>query len=152
GELIELGGKELDRPGYDLLGAFVGSEGTLGVVTKITVRVVPTPEAVRTLVAFFEDTEHAGRTVSDIVGAGIVPGAIEMMDALAIEAAEGATHAGYPADAGAALVVELDGSEAECEHRFQEVKELCDRNGATGIRVAGDEAERQLIWKARKAA
>jgi glycolate oxidase len=84
--------------------------------------VVPVPEAVRTLVAFFADTTHAGRTVSDIVSAGIVPGAIEMMDSLAIEAAEGATHAGYPADAGAALVVELDGSEAECEHRFEEVR------------------------------
>jgi glycolate oxidase len=152
GELIELGGKELDRPGYDLLGAFVGSEGTLGIATKITVRVVPVPEAVRTLVAFFEHTTNAGQTVSDIVSAGIVPGAIEMMDSLAIEAAEGATHAGYPADAGAALVVELDGSEAECEHRFKEVKELCERNEATGIRVAQNELERELIWKARKAA
>jgi glycolate oxidase len=152
GELIQIGGKELDQPGYDLLGAFVGSEGTLGIATKITVRVVPVPEAVRTLVAFFADTSHAGRTVSDIVSAGIVPAAIEMMDSLAIEAAEGATHAGYPADAGAALVVELDGSEAECEHRFEEVKELCERNSATGIRVAQNEDERALIWKARKAA
>jgi glycolate oxidase len=152
GELIQIGGKELDQPGYDLLGAFVGSEGTLGIATQITVRVVPVPEAVRTLVAFFADTSHAGRTVSDIVSAGIVPGAIEMMDSLAIEAAEGATHAGYSADAGAALVVELDGSEAECEHRFDEVKELCERNSATGIRVAQNEDERALIWKARKAA
>jgi glycolate oxidase len=152
GELVQLGGKELDRPGYDLLGAFVGSEGTLGIATKITVRVVPVPEAVRTLVAFFDHTSNAGQTVSDIVSAGIVPGAIEMMDSLAIEAAEGATHAGYPPDAGAALVVELDGSEAECEHRFGEVKALCERNGATGVRVARDEAERELIWKARKAA
>jgi glycolate oxidase len=152
GDVVQLGGKELDRPGYDLLGAFVGSEGTLGIATKITVRVVPVPEAVRTLVAFFEDTSHAGQVVSDVVAAGIVPGAIEMMDSLAIEAAEAATHAGYPADAGAALVVELDGSEAECDRRFEEVKETCDRNGATGIRVAKDEAERELIWKARKAA
>jgi glycolate dehydrogenase FAD-linked subunit len=152
GELIQLGGKELDRPGYDLLGAFVGSEGTLGIATKITVRVVPVPEAVRTLVAFFEHTSNAGRAVSDIVSAGMVPGAIEMMDSLAIEAAEGATGAGYPTDAGAALVVELDGSEAECEHRFEQVKEVCDRNGATGIRVAQNEEERAVIWKARKAA
>jgi glycolate oxidase len=152
GDLIQLGAKELDRPGYDLLGAFVGSEGTLGVATKITVRVVPVPEAVRTLVAFFDGTSHAGQVVSDVVAAGIVPGAIEMMDSLAIEAAEAATNAGYPADAGAALVVELDGSEAECDRRFEEVKEICDRNGATGIRVAKDEAERQVIWKARKAA
>ncbi|HEY1596610.1 MAG TPA: FAD-linked oxidase C-terminal domain-containing protein [Thermoleophilaceae bacterium] len=152
GELIQIGGKELDQPGYDLLGAFVGSEGTLGIATKITVRVVPVPEAVRTLVAFFDSTSHAGQAVSDIVSAGMVPGAIEMMDSLAIEAAEGATHAGYPADAGAALVVELDGSEAECEHRFEEVKEMCERNAATGIRVAQSEDERALIWKARKAA
>ena len=152
GEMIQLGGKELDRPGYDLLGAFVGSEGTLGVATKITVRVVPVPEAVRTLVAFFDDTSHAGQVVSDVVVAGIVPAAIEMMDSLAIEAAEAATNAGYPVDAGAALVVELDGSEAECDRRFEEVKEICDRNGATGIRVAKDEAEREVIWKARKAA
>jgi glycolate dehydrogenase FAD-linked subunit len=152
GELIQLGGKELDRPGYDLLGAFVGSEGTLGIATKITVRVVPVPEAVRTLVAFFEHTSNAGRAVSDIVSAGMVPGAIEMMDSLAIEAAEGATGAGYPTGAGAALVVELDGSEAECEHRFEQVKEVCDRNGATGIRVAQNEEERAVIWKARKAA
>jgi glycolate oxidase len=152
GELIEVGGKELDTPGYDLLGAFVGSEGTLGVATKITLRVVPVPESVRTLVAFFDRPHEAGQSVSDIVAAGIVPGAIEMMDRLSIEAAEGATHAGYPADAGAALVVELDGSDSECEHRFEEVKGICDKNGATGIRVAQDEAERQLIWKARKAA
>jgi glycolate dehydrogenase FAD-linked subunit len=152
GELIQLGGKELDRPGYDLLGAFVGSEGTLGIATKITVRVVPVPEAVRTLVAFFEHTSNAGRAVSDIVSAGMVPGAIEMMDSLAIEAAEGATGAGYPTGAGAALVVELDGSEAECEHRFEQVKEVCDRNGAASIRVAQNEEERAVIWKARKAA
>jgi glycolate oxidase len=152
GEMVTLGGKELDRPGYDLLAAFVGSEGTLGVATKITLRVIPVPQSVRTLVAFFDHTTNAGQTVSDIVAAGIVPGAIEMMDQLSIEAAEGATGAGYPPDAAAALVVELDGSEAECEHRFEELKALCDRNGATGIRVAKDEAERQLIWKARKAA
>src|ERR671937_258349 len=152
GEMVTVGGKEVDQPGYDLLGAFVGSEGTLGVATKITLRVVPVPQSVRTLVAFFDHTTNAGQTVSDVVAAGIVPGAIEMMDQLAIEAAEGATHAGYPPEAAAALVVELDGSEAECEHRFEEVKAICDRNGATGIRVAQDEAERQLIWKARKAA
>jgi glycolate oxidase len=152
GELVQVGGKELDSPGYDLLGAFVGSEGTLGVATKITLRVVPTPEAVRTLVAFFESTGDAGQVVSDVVAAGIVPAAIEMMDRLSIEAAEGATQAGYPTDAGAALVVELDGAEAECEARFEEVVALCDRNGATGIRIAQDDAERELIWKARKAA
>ena len=152
GEIVTLGGKELDRPGYDLLGAFVGSEGTLGIAKKITLRVVPVPEATRTLVAYFDSTDKAGGAVTDIVGAGVVPGAIEMMDHLSIQASEAATHAGYPLDAGAALLVELDGSAAECEARFDEVVAICERNQATGVRVAQDEAERQLIWKARKAA
>jgi glycolate oxidase len=152
GELVELGGRELDVPGYDLLGAFVGSEGTLAVATKIWLRVIPKPESVRTLVAFFGSTHQAGEVVSEIVAGGIVPGAIEMMDNLSIRAAEGATGAGYPQDAGAALVVELDGPEAECEARFDHVKEICERAGADSIRVAQDEAERELIWKARKAA
>ena len=112
GSVVELGGKHLDAPGYDLLGAFVGSEGTLGVATRIVLRVVPAPATVRTLVAFFDSTSEAGEVVSEIVAAGIVPGAIEMMDNLSIRAAEGATGAGYPSDAGAALVVELDGSRA----------------------------------------
>ena len=160
GEIVTLGGKELDRPGYDLLGAFVGSEGTLGIATKITLRVVPVPEATRTLVAYFDSTDKAGGAVTDIVGAGVVPGAIEMMDQLSIQACEAATHAGYRLvrwtdrcpDAGAALLVELDGSAAECDARFDEVVAICERNQATGVRVAQDEAERQLIWKARKAA
>jgi glycolate oxidase len=152
GELVQLGGKELDPPGLDLVGAFVGSEGTLGVATKIWLRVVPKPEAVRTLVAFFGSPVQAGEVVSEIVAGGIVPGAIEMMDNLSIRAAEGYSGAGYPLDAGAALVVELDGSEAECEARFEQVLEICERAGANSIRVAKDEAERELIWKARKAA
>jgi glycolate oxidase len=152
GQLLQLGGREADLPGYDLIGAFVGSEGTLGVATKIWLRVVPKPESIRTLVAFFDSTSKAGEVVSEIVSAGIVPGAIEMMDNLSIRAAEGATHAGYPQDAGAALVIELDGSDAECETLFEEVKEICDAKGANSIRVAEDEAERELIWKTRKAA
>ncbi|MFN2490577.1 MAG: FAD-linked oxidase C-terminal domain-containing protein [Actinomycetota bacterium] len=152
GDVVTLGGKELDHPGYDLLGAVVGSEGTLGIVTKITLRVVPVPETVRTLVAYFDSTERAGQAVSDIVAERVVPGAIEMMDKLTIEAAEEATHAGYPLDVEAALIVELDGPETECEARFDDVADICKRNGATGIRTAEDEAERQLIWKARKAA
>ena len=152
GEVVELGGPEVDRPGYDLLGAFVGSEGTLGVATRITLRIVPAPEATRTVVAFFDSPEQAGQTVSDVVSAGIVPGAMEMMDPLAIRATEEATHAGNPLDAGALLIIELDGSESECAARFDDVVAICERNGATGIRIAADEAERQLIWKARKAA
>ncbi len=152
GELVRLGGKAVDMPGYDLLGAFVGSEGTLGVAVSATLRVVPKPEAVRTLVAFYESQPAAGQAVSDIVSAGIIPGAMEMMDKLAIEAAEGGVHGGFPSDAGAALVVELDGSGRECETGFEQVKEICDRNGATGIRIAQDDAERDLIWRMRKAA
>src|SRR5436305_3548340 len=149
GTVVEL---DRDAPGYDLLGAFVGSEGTLGVATKITLRVVPAPETVRTLVAFFEDTAHAGEAVSAIVGSGIVPGAIEMMDRLSIKAAEGATGAGYRLDAGAALLVELDGPREECTARFEHLMALCARAGAADLRVALTEQERQLIWQTRKAA
>jgi glycolate oxidase len=152
GTVVELGGKGVDLPGYDLVGAFVGSEGTLGVATRVTLRVVPRPQAVRTLVAFFASTTEAGQAVSDVVSAGLVPGALEMMDRLSIEAAEGAVHAGYPLDAEAALIVELDGSETECGARFDEVVAICRANGATGVRVAADEAERDLIWRTRKAA
>ena len=153
GEVVQLGGrKNVDAPGYDLLGAFVGSEGTLGIATKITLRVVPAPPAWRCLVAFYAHMEEAGRTVSEIVSAGLIPGAMEIMDRLSIKAAEGATGAGYPTEAGAALVVELDGPETECEVGFEEIVAICERNDATGIRIAQDEAERALIWKARKAA
>ncbi|MEA2387551.1 MAG: glycolate oxidase, partial [Thermoleophilaceae bacterium] len=152
GGTVELGGKGVDLPGYDLVGAFVGSEGTLGVATRITLRVVPRPEALRTMVAFFPHTSDAGHAVSAIVGAGVVPGALEMMDRLSIDAAEGAVGAGFPANAGAALIVELDGSEAECTARFDEVVAICERSGATGVRIAADDAERDLIWRTRKAA
>jgi glycolate oxidase len=152
GDVVIVGGKEIARPEYDLVGAFVGSEGTLGIATKIVLRVVPVPEAARTLVAYFETMEEAGKTVSDIVATGVVPGAIEIMDRLSIQATEAATHAGYPLDVGAALIVELDGPTAECDARFADVEAICEQNGAAGIRVAHDEAERQLIWKARKAA
>ena len=150
--VVTLGGKELDPSGYDLLGAFVGSEGTLGVATKAWLRVVPNPESWRTLVAFFGATAQAGKVVSEIVAGGIVPAAIEMMDNLSIRAAEAHTGAGYPPDAGAALVIELDGPEVECVERFAEVRELCERAGADSVRVAADERERERIWKARKAA
>jgi glycolate oxidase len=122
------------------------------VAVAITLRVVPKPAALRTLVAFFDSPSDAGQVVSDIVAAGLIPGAMEMMDRLSIEAAEGAVHAGFPTDAGAALVVELDGSEHECEAGFTQVEEICERNGATGIRVAEDDDERELIWRTRKAA
>ena len=141
-----------DDPGYDLLGVFVGSEGTLGVATRIWLRVIPAPESIRTLVAFFEDTGAAGAAVSAIVQAGLVPGAIEMMDRLSIEAAEQATGAGYRLDAGAALVVELDGPREECLTGLERVMELCSSAGSLDVRIAKTEAERELIWKTRKAA
>ena len=153
GDVVQLGGgKAVDHPGYDLLGAFVGSEGTLGIATKITLRVVPAPPAWRTLVAFYARMEDAGRAVSEVVSAGLIPGAMEIMDRLSIQAAEAATQAGYPTDAGAALVIELDGPEAECRAGLDEIVAICESNGATSVRIARDETERALIWKARKAA
>jgi glycolate oxidase len=152
GELVTLGGPDADPPGYDLIGAFVGSEGTLGIATKIWLRVVPRPEAVRTLVAFFDSTSQAGQAVSEIVQSGIVPGAIEMMDAATIVAAEQMAHAGYPLDRGAALLVELDGPEAACAAEFDTVVTICAGNGSDDVRVSRDEAERALFWKTRKSA
>jgi glycolate oxidase len=141
-----------EDPGYDLLGAFVGSEGTLGVSTEITLRVIPAPEHVRTMLAFFPDTGAAGEAVSAIVDQGVVPGAIEMMDRLAIKAAEAATGAGYRLDAGAALLVEVDGPREECESVISDLERVCERAGAFEVRLAQTDAERDLIWRARKAA
>src|SRR5688572_9745226 len=152
GEVVQLGGKRLDTPGYDLLAALVGSEGTLGVVTKIWLRVMPVPETVRTLAAFFPSTQHAGEAVSAIVQSGVVPGAIEMMDTLSIQAAELMAHAGFPTDAGAALIIEIDGSDAEVQAKFADVERLCHDAGADEVRVARDEEEAARFWKARKAA
>jgi glycolate oxidase len=149
GDIVEL--NRMD-PGYDLLGAFVGSEGTLGIATKITVRLTSTPEAVTTLLAAFADIESGGRAVSAIIGAGVVPAAIEMMDALSIEAAEAAVACDYPAGAGAVLVVELDGPLAEVERQYYEVERLCLDAGAFELRVAQNAAERAAIWKGRKSA
>ncbi|MEV0232384.1 FAD-linked oxidase C-terminal domain-containing protein [Nonomuraea sp. NPDC050786] len=142
----------LDRmdPGYDLLGAFIGSEGTLGIATKITVRLSRAPETVTTVLAAFESIEQGGLAVSAIIGAGIVPAAIEMMDALAIEAAEAAVACRYPEGAGAVLIVELDGPQAEVERQFTQLTEIC--SGAFELRVAADAAERAAIWKGRKSA
>ncbi|QUH04764.1 FAD-binding protein [Saccharopolyspora erythraea] len=151
GEIVQLGGAR-EAPGYDLLGAFIGSEGTLGIVTKITVRLLRKPEAVQTLLAGFPSTDEAGAAVSAIIAAGVTPAAIEMMDALAIEAAEQAVQCGYPEGAGAVLVVELDGPAAEVEYTFAEVERYCGEHCAFEIRVAADDAERAMIWKGRKSA
>jgi glycolate oxidase len=148
GEIAQLGG----GPGYDLLGAFVGSEGTLGIATKVTVRLLRAPERVHTLLAAFDSVDQAGACVSAIIAAGLVPAAVEMMDALAIEAAEAAVACDYPAGAGAVLVVELDGPAPEVAAELAAVLRLADRTGAFEVRTAADAAERAAIWKGRKSA
>jgi glycolate oxidase len=152
GELVWLGGTTRDVPGYDLLGAFIGSEGTLGIATKIVVRLLRAPETVRCLLAAFPSVDAAGSAVSKIIEEGVIPAAIEMMDALAIQAAEAAVACGYPRGAGAVLIVELDGPHPEVEHTFRAVHRLCAQAGAVEIRVAQDATERALIWKGRKSA
>ncbi len=149
GEIVELDAMD---PGYDLLGAFIGSEGTLGIATKITVRLSRAPEAVTTLLAAFTDVASGGLAVSAIIAAGIVPAAIEMMDALAIEAAEAAVRCDYPAGAGAVLIVELDGPGSEVAHQFAQVDRICRESGAFELRIADDPAERAAIWKGRRSA
>src|SRR6202165_455378 len=151
GTLVHLGGKTLDGPGYDLMGVFVGSEGTLGIATKIILRIVKRPECVQTLLAAFPSTNEAGAAVSDIIAAGMLPAAIEMMDNLAIQAAEAAVHANYP-NCGGLLLVELDGPVAEVDTLIAQVSAICRQNGATEIHVAQTEDERALVWKGRKAA
>jgi len=151
GTLVHLGGKTLDTPGYDLAGVFVGSEGTLGIATKITLRIVKRPECVQTLIAAFHSANEAGAAVSGIIAAGMLPAAIEMMDNLSIQAAEAAVHANYP-NCGGLLLVELDGPVAEVASLMTDVDAICRQNGAWEIRVAQSDAERALFWKGRKAA
>jgi glycolate oxidase len=151
GSVVQLGAPTLDSPGYDLSGIFVGSEGTLGIATKAILRLMKRPEAVQTLLAAFDSTNAAGAAVSDIIASGIVPAAIEMMDNLAIQAAEAAVHAGYP-NCGGLLLVELDGPAAEVSSLMEKVRQRCLAHGSWEIRVAQSEAERMTIWKGRKAA
>ncbi|WP_181781918.1 FAD-binding oxidoreductase [Pseudonocardia pini] len=152
GEIVTLGGDSPEQQGPDLRGVFLGSEGTLGITTSVTVRLLRTPETVRTLLADFPSIAAAGEVVSDIVAAGIVPAAVEMMDTLAIEAAEQAVHAGYTVGTPAALVVELDGPIEQCDSEFAQVKAICDEHGCTRLHIAGSPEERAAIWRGRKAA
>ena len=152
GDLAHFGGQTLDHPGYDLAGIFVGSEGTLGIATEITLRLLRQAESVQLIMAAFDSTDQAGGAVSDVVAARMLPAAMEMMDHLSIQAVEQATHAGYPTSAGALLLVELDGPEAEVQALIGSVEEICKRNGAWEVRRAVDAAERALMWKGRKAA
>ena len=152
GELVHFGGAVLDTPGYDLTGLFVGSEGTFGIVTSVTVRIMRKPQAVKTLLAFFDTVEAASNAVSGIIGAGIIPAAIEMLDNLAIQAVEAAIQAGLPLDAGALLLIELDGIEDGMEADAQRIADICEQNDCQKVRVAQDDAERALLWKGRKEA
>ncbi|WP_298751171.1 FAD-linked oxidase C-terminal domain-containing protein [uncultured Serinicoccus sp.] len=152
GEQVTLGTEAPDPPGYDLLGAFVGSEGTLGVATRATLRLTRLPEEVRTCLAGFASTDEAGAATSAIIAAGIVPAAMEIMDALAIEAAEAAVSCGYPEGAGAVLVVELDGPALEVEGELEQVRRICREQRAVEFRTATDAAERAEIWRGRKSA
>ncbi|HTL01136.1 MAG TPA: FAD-linked oxidase C-terminal domain-containing protein [Vicinamibacterales bacterium] len=151
GEMVHLGGAALDTPGLDLVGALVGSEGTLAVVTKVTLKILRVPEAVRTILAAFESTAAAGAAVSEIIAEGIIPAAVEMMDRLTIEAAEAAVHPGFP-QAEAVLIVELDGAKPEVDGLFAVVEDICRRTGGTEIQIAQNNDQRARIWKGRKAA
>ena len=149
GELVEL---SVWDDGPDLLGAFVGSEGTLGIATKVTLRILRSPEAVVTLLAGFGHTDEAGGAVSGVIAAGILPAAIEMMDAVTIEAAEAAVNANYPEGCGAVLIVEIDGPAAQVEDDLARVEEICREHDAREIRIASDPADRYAVWRGRKAA
>jgi glycolate oxidase len=150
GEQLHLGGRASDPIGYDLVGAFVGSEGTFGIAVEIEVRILKKPQAVKTLLAVFDELDDASASVSGIIAAGIIPAAIEMMDTLSIYAVEAAVQAGYPTDAGAVLLVELDGLEAGLGAQMAVVERVLRENRVREIRVAKDETERALLWKGRK--
>jgi glycolate dehydrogenase FAD-linked subunit len=152
GEIVQLGGKAEQRLGYDLTGIVCGSEGTFGVVTEVTARLVRLPPAVRTMLAVFNTVDDATNTVSGIIAAGIVPAALEMMDQLVIQAVEAAFKFGFPTDAGACLIVELDGLEAGLDRQAERARAICMENGAREVRTATSAAERTALWMARKKA
>jgi glycolate oxidase len=152
GELVRVGGKAPDRPGYDLTGAAVGAEGTFGLVTAVTVRLLHAPEAVKTLLGTFATIEDASEAVSTIIAGGIVPAALEMLDGVIIKAINAGTGAGFPAGVDAVLLIELDGPRAEVEVQAARCAEICRERGALEVRVARDDAERALLWKGRKEA
>jgi len=152
GAIVWLGGEVPDTPGYDLCGVFVGSEGTLGVVTKVAVKLMQTRESVRTLLAIFDEMDNATQTVVDITAAGIIPAALEMMDRTTIEAVERGAPVGFPRDAEAVLIVEIEGLTEHTDRSASLARAICQRNGAREVKLAADEAERQRLWKGRKGA
>lgn len=150
GERLTLGADALDAPGFDLLALFTGSEGMLGIVTEVTVKLLPKPQVAKVLLAAFDSVEKAGAAVADIIAAGVIPGGLEMMDNLSIRAAEDFIHAGYPIEAEAILLCELDGVEADVHADCERVRDVLERAGATEVRLARDEAERVRFWAGRK--
>jgi glycolate oxidase len=152
GDLLTIGAETLDSSGYDLLALMVGSEGMLGVIVEVTVKLMAKPERAQVVLAAFDDVVKAGEAVGQIIAAGIIPAGLEMMDKLAIQAAEDFVHAGYPREAEAILLCELDGTDAEVSEYIMLVRKILIDSGATAVRTAVDEAERQLFWKGRKSA
>jgi glycolate oxidase len=152
GEVVSLGGESLESAGPDLIGLYVGSEGLFGVALEVTLRLLPKPQAFKTILAAYRSLELAGETVARVVSSGLLPGAIEIMDNLAIQAAEAAVHAGYPLDAQALLIVELDGEAASVEADFVFLQEIIAASGAYEVHIARDDADRMRIWKGRKSA
>jgi glycolate oxidase len=152
GTIVWLGGEVPDMPGYDLCGVFVGSEGTMGIATKIIVRLMRARECVRTMLAIFDQMDAASQAVVDITGAGIIPAALEIMDRTTIEAVERGAPVGLPRDAEAVLIVEVEGLNEHAEQAIMRAREVCERNGAREVKLANDEAERQRLWKGRKGA
>ncbi len=150
GELVEIGGPRLDSPGYDLLALLTGSEGLLGVVVEVTVKLLPKPATARALLASFDDVEAAGASVASLISAGILPAGLEMMDNPSIRATEDFVHAGYPVEAAAILICELDGTAEEVEDQVSQVREVLTAGGATEVRLSRDEAERARFWSGRK--
>ena len=152
GEVVQVGGKTLDNPGFDLTGILVGSEGTLGIATKLVLRIMPKPEAVKTMLAIYNTLEDAGRTVSAIIADGIVPATLEMLDRLTIKAVEESIHAGFPLDAEAVLLIELDGLKDGMERLAERIMEICKKNNVREVKAAKTEAERTQLWAGRKGA
>ena len=152
GNLVELGGPSLENIGPDLVGLFVGSEGLFGIALEITLRLLPIPEAYRTVLAAYPSMELAGNAVAVIIASGLLPGAMEIMDNLTIQAVEESVNAGYPVDAGAVLIVELEGESSAVEEEFVNLQEIINKSGAYNVRSARNEIERDLIWKGRKGA
>lgn len=152
GSVVQTGGPAEDNPGYDLTGVIVGSEGTFGVTTKIWCRITRNPDAYRTLLGVFETVDDATNTISDIIGAGIIPGALEMLDQLILQAVEAAFHFGFPLDAGAVLIMEVDGLEAGLDEDAERITTIAKKNNAREVRQAKTDAERLLLWKSRKQA